>query len=184
MSRSMVRSLVVGLALVAAPAVVEAQSCTNTGAGSATCPIAATASLTIPHIVRLDIGSTTITLNTPTFDAAFLTDSTTAYTQTAITFNRMANRTFDVTIQAGAATFTNANGGNRAAGTVDWTIGGTCAVAGTALSTSVVNILDDAAAGSTTGQLCFRTQFTNDLSNGMMRAGAHTLAVTFTITAP
>jgi hypothetical protein len=183
MSRSIVRSLVVGMALVAAPAVVEAQACTNTGAASATCSVGATATLTIPHIVSLDIGSTAITLNTPTW-ATFLAGAATQYSQTLVSITRAANAQYDVQISADAADFTHGAGGVRAASTVDWTVGNTCATAGTTLTTTPTDFVTNASAGSVTGNLCFRTAFVTDLSDPMMRAGAYTLDVTFTIAAP
>jgi hypothetical protein len=182
MSRSIVRA-VAGLALIAAPAVVQAQTCTNTGGASATCNVVATASLTIPYIVSLDVGSTTITLNTPTW-ATFLAGAATQYTETVISVTRASNATYDVQISANAATFTNANGGARTAGTVSWTNASSCAAPGTALSTTPTDFVTGASAGSTTADLCFTTEFVTNLSNTMMRAGAHTLGVTFTIAAP
>jgi hypothetical protein len=186
MSRSIVRSLVVGMALVAAPAVVEAQACTNTGAASATCNVVATATLTIPHIVSLNINDLAITLETPADWAVFLATpaASTSYTETVISIDRAANAQYDVQIAANAATFTHGAGGVRNASTVSWTLGSSCAAPGTVLSTTPANFVNNAAAGAVTGDLCFTTSFINDLADASMRAGAYTLGVTFTIAAP
>jgi hypothetical protein len=184
MSRSMVRSFVVGLALVAAPAVVEAQTCTDTSSvGGATCTVAATATLTIPQIVNLSIPSATIALTQPTW-ATFLAGAATQYTQTVVAVTSRANTVYDLEVFSTGGWTTQPVGGTRGLGDITWTVGGTCATPGTAFTGTGVVFLDDQAKGTTNTNLCLTTRFVTDLADPIMVAGAWVFDVRLTIVAP
>jgi hypothetical protein len=184
MSRSIVRSLVVGLALVAAPAVVEAQTCTDTSStGGATCTVNATATLTIPQIVNISIPSATIALTQPTW-ATFLAGGPTQYTQTVVSVTSRANTDYDLEVFSTGDWTTEPVGGDRTLADITYTVGATCAAPGTLFTGSGVVFLDDQGPGTTATNLCLTTRFVTDLADPIMAAGAWVFDVRLTIVAP
>jgi hypothetical protein len=164
-------------ALVTMPALVQAQA---TCQAQLTCNVGATASMTIPALVRLNIPSTTITL-----DASGLTDLSAATSITAAFsgVNVRANAGWTLTLGSADAnwTYVGTESGVRTAGTLGFSSDAganyTAVSGGATVSTG-------ARTNGATIDLIFRASFPAGYDDAANRPGAYTLPLTFTLSAP
>lgn len=166
------------VALVASVSTARAQSATCTpGAGLTSCFVSSTVSATVPTITKLTISSTTAdfgTIPSTAFDAA---DSTTqALTGTTLTI--VSNKTWSLSVQAGADYFTG-GAGTKASTDLAVSFNGSPYVRVPAASGAATNIVTGQPAGRVTGALDY--QLVVHLSEA---PDTYTLPVKVTITAP
>lgn len=169
--------LAVATAIVAMPAAMQAQA---TCQAQTSCNVGATASMTIPALVRLNIPSTTITL-----DASGLTDLSAATSITAA-FNGVnvrANAGWTLTLGSADAnwTYVGTEAGVRAAGTL-----GVSSDAGATYApiTASATVSTGARTNGTDLDLIFRASFPAGYDDPANRPGSYTLPLTFTLSAP
>lgn len=181
MSRSFIRTLAVGALLAVAPAIVEAQGCVVVGPAT-TCNISRNATFTIPTLAYISLPAGDITLSTPTFDSLFVMSVTPVQVETATPMTLRANTTHTVTITSGAivgGTRTLADHGFK------YEVGGCTAGGFTALSGAAQPLITGApATNGVGGNLCLESTFDPTDLAGSLAAGAYTIPLTLTITAP
>lgn len=174
----------VAVALFAA-APVQAQSCTvaDAAGSSVSCTVGTTLSMTVPSIMQLTLGGTTVSLDAPANIAAFSAAGIDTTVTTGPTFSVRSNRSYRVQISADAANFSHTaqNGAATYAKPIAdlaWTVdaGSYATITGTPAdigSGSAVN-------SSTNKTVSYRTLY--DITKD--QPGAYSLGVTFTLVAP
>src|SRR5437879_13617333 len=141
------------------------------------CSLNSTASVSVPSIMRLTLGTLTTTLTNPTetaFDAGFQDDA-------GPTATVKSNRPWNLTIGAQAATWTGTNGGraNKGAADLQWKVGaGLLASLNTTVS-PVFGASQPATASASTA-FSYRTVW----SYAADVPGDYALVVVYTLTAP
>jgi hypothetical protein len=170
-SRTLFAALVL-TATVAIPAAAQTNPCTTSG-----CAVTDKVSLKVNPLVRLSLSQTTTALNSPDTTAYDAGSSTTA----GPTVSVKANRSWSLTVKAGAATFTpalGASGYNKPAGDLGVKIAGGSTVAG--LSTTAASLASGTSGGVFSGAVTYTTKFdwTKDIPDD------YTMDVVYTITAP
>jgi hypothetical protein len=149
-----------------------AQSCSGNG-----CAVNNTASVTVATLLRLTLNSATTSLTSPD-EAAFDLGSQDDFGPTATV---KANRPWNLTIAAQAATWTGTNGGraDKAAGDLQWKVG---AGSFASLSTTAGNVYGSSqgASGNASTAFLYRTLW----SYAADVPGDYALTVVYTLTAP
>jgi hypothetical protein len=168
---------VVAAALVASPALVQAQTvCAQQDA----CSLNPTATLTIPTLVRMSIPSADITL-----DGSAITDISGGAAVVPGAFgnvNVRANADWNLTLGAAAATwtYTGTEAGVRGRATLEYSVNSgafTPMTAGAQIATGTASNGDDVA-------VAFQATVPSDYSDPANRPGSYALTLTFTLTAP
>ena len=159
-------------ATVAIPASAQTNPCATSG-----CSVTDKVTLKVNPLVRLSLSQVATALNTPDTTAYDAGSSTT----TGPIVSVKANRSWTLSVKAGAATFTpalGATGYNKPAGDLGVKIVGGSTVAG--LSTTAVSLASGTAGGVFSGAVTYTTKFdwTKDIPDD------YTMDVVYTITAP
>ena len=174
----------VAVALFAA-APVQAQTCdvASTSGSAVNCTVGTTLSMTVPSIMEMTLGGTSVTLNAPANIAAFNAAGQDTTSTVGPTFDVRSNRAYRVQISS-AANFTHtavANGGtySKPAGELFWSVdGGSTA---TAMTTTATDIGSGSATNASTQKtVTYLTAY--DITKD--KPGSYSLAVTFTLVAP
>jgi hypothetical protein len=170
-SRFLLAALVLS-ATVAIPAGAQTNPCATSG-----CSVTDKVTLKVNTLVRLSLSQVATALNTPDTTAYDAGSSAT----TGPTVSVKANRSWTLSVKAGAATFTPALGATgyaKPAGDLGVKIAGGSTVAG--LSTTAVSLASGTAGGVFTGAVTYTTKFdwTKDIPDD------YTMDVVYTITAP
>ena len=165
------------LLLAAAPAAAAAQVTCSPVSPATSCSVTSSVSATIPTVTKLTISAATATfpaVATTIFDTA---DSATV-SQTGTTLTVISNKTWSLSVQAGADFFTGGSG-TKASTDLSVSFNGGSYVAVPKQSGTATTLLSNQAAGRVTGALNYQL-----LIRITEAPGTYTLPVKFTITAP
>jgi hypothetical protein len=164
-------------AVVALPAVVQAQTTCNAVSGGSACTVSATANLTIPAIASVTIPSNTIALTFPaTPDFSVVQYAGGAFGSVDV----RANTPYALTIGTAATDWTGP--GTRSASTLEYSIDGGAFTAIVPLGTAALP--GGPATNITSSTLAFQAVIPIGLANTANTPGAYSLQVDFTLTAP
>lgn len=161
------------LAFVALVAFVPGLAAQNPAVDNRT----ATATITIPTLLHIDVSELAITFASPTFDDFDATEILASSAPSVI--DTRGNVAHDVTIQASAATMTSTGAGTKPAGDLQWS-----ADAGTswnALTTSAVDVVTALTTGSHSGAATVDYKMLLDETTDL--PGTYTLQFVYTVVA-
>lgn len=185
MSRSLVR-WIAAAALVATPAISQAQTCTVPQAGG-NCNVAFNGTLTVPVLASLDVAAAgSLALTTPDWNAFFAAPAATT-TVSNTSFTVKSNSAYSVGISATAWNVPAVAGAARALSTIRWAVDPTTCPAAASITGDISSgtlVAAGTPTGGATNLLCLALDFPADLSDGALRPGAYSLPITVTITAP
>jgi hypothetical protein len=169
----------VAVAALVAAAPMQAQSCDIAGSGN--CTVGTTASMTMPSLLRLTLGSTTSSLSAPAAVSEFDADGVVQKQSTGPSVTVRANRGWAVTLQADAATFTAAGGSSYAKPISDLEVSKDGGSSYSPISNSEAFSITSgtATASSVFSNIRYRTRY----SVASDAPGTYSLGITYTLTA-
>ncbi len=175
-TRFVLAAMVLGTALGSSQANAQV-SC----AGTNSCNMTNTASVTVGALVKLGMSSLTTTLTAPTADDI---DAGATLQNAGPTFTIKANRSWTLKIKSGnAANWTHTGSGVKPIGDLAWSN----AVAGTFLAITATDATLTSGAGATNSGAAssfFRTTWSNDFASASNAEGTFSLPIVFTLSAP
>jgi len=169
----------VAVAVVLAAAPVQAQSCNI--ADQPNCAVGTTASMTMPSLLRLTLGSTTSSLSAPAAVTEFDTDGVVKKESAGPSVTVRANRGWAVTLKADAAEFTPGGGSTYAKPISDLEVSADNGATYTAISNASAFSINNGSATASTifSQIKYRTRY----SVASDAPGTYSLGITYTLTA-
>ena len=169
----------------AAPVQAQGNPCTvaTTDAALTTCNVSTTLSMTVPSIMQLTLGGTTVSLERPANIDAFSAAGLDTTITTGPTFSVRSNRSYRVQISANAANFSHTAQSGAATYAkpltdLGWTVNAGSYVAITQTPADIGS--GDAVNSSANKTVSYRTFY--DITKD--QPGTYSLGVTFTLVAP
>jgi hypothetical protein len=178
-TRLLLAAMVLGTVVGASQADAQ-QTCSG---NSGSCTATNTAQVLIPALVKLDLGSTTTSLTSPTADAV---DLGTAVDNAGPTISIKSNRSWNLNLKSGRAQYWDFNGLAGTAKPISDLTWSATSGSGYAAITATDALLKSGASATGNGSatVFFRTLYTGGLADPSNAPGTYSLPIVFTLSAP